>query len=157
MIQLRKYQPQDWKTIAKIHDRARLDELSASVGTAAFLSLAATADHEGLFEGEIWVACDHETVVGFVAFADDEVTWLYVSPKHYRQGIGRRLLRQAISHCGSVVHTSVLSGNEPALNLYQSEGFIIVETKTGKLNGNESFSATGHILQLDKKQSSISI
>jgi hypothetical protein len=32
-----------------------------------------------------------------------------------------------------------------------SEGFEIIETKTGKLNGNESFSATGHILGLNKE------
>ncbi|MEO1802985.1 MAG: GNAT family N-acetyltransferase, partial [Cyanobacteria bacterium J06629_2] len=71
----------------------------------------------------------------------------------YRQGIGRRLLRQAIASCGSIVYTSVLSGNDAALNLYQSEGFKIIATKTGKLSGNESFSATGHILQLDRQQS----
>ncbi|MGL5059880.1 MAG: GNAT family N-acetyltransferase [Microcoleus sp.] len=150
MIQLRKYQSADWDAIAAIHDRARLDELRDSVGVAAFLSLEATAENEDLFAGEVWVACDGETVVGFVAFADDEVTWLYVSPDRYREGIGKKLLRQAIAQCGETVCTSVLSGNDAALNLYLSEGFKIVETKTGKLNGNESFPATGHILQLDK-------
>jgi GNAT superfamily N-acetyltransferase len=153
MLQLRKYKPENWDTIAAIHDRARLDELKASVGVEAFLSLAETAENEGLFEGEVWVACEGENVVGFVAFAEDEVTWLYVSPDRYRGGIGRTLLRQAIDRCGKVVHTSVLSGNDVALNLYLSEGFEIVETKTGKLNGNEQFPATGHILRLDKKES----
>jgi ribosomal protein S18 acetylase RimI-like enzyme len=150
MIDIRKYNSDDWDAIAAIHDRSRLDELRYSVGVEAFLSLAATAENEGLFEGEVWVACDRETVVGFIAFADDEVTWLYVSPDHYRQGIGQKLLRQAISQCGQSVSTSVLSGNDAALNLYLSEGFKIIETKTGKLNGNESFPATGHILRLDK-------
>jgi ribosomal protein S18 acetylase RimI-like enzyme len=151
MIQLRNYNSPDWDAISIIHDRARLDELRASVGLEAFLSLAATAENEGLFEGEVWVACDGETVVGFIAFADDEVTWLYVSPDYYRQGIGKRLLRQAINRCGKIVSTSVLSGNDAALQLYLSEGFKIIETKTGKLNGNESFPATGHILELDKR------
>jgi ribosomal protein S18 acetylase RimI-like enzyme len=151
MIQLRNYNLEDWDAIADIHDQARLDELRASVGVEAFLSLAATAENEGLFEGEVWVACDGETVVGFIAFADDEVTWLYVSPDYYRQGIGKKLLRQAIDRCGKTVTTSVLSGNDAALHLYLSEGFKIMETKTGKLNGNESFSATGHILELDKQ------
>lgn len=123
----------------------------SSVGVDAFLSLAATAENEGLFEGEVWVACDDKTVVGFIAFVDDEVTWLYVSPDHYRQGIGKSLLRHAIARCGDTVSTSVLSGNIAALNLYLSEGFRIIETKTGKLNGNESFPATGHILELDKR------
>jgi ribosomal protein S18 acetylase RimI-like enzyme len=151
MIQLRKYNSEDWDAIADIHDRARLDELKASVGVRAFLSLAATFENEELFAGEVWVACDDETVVGFVAFADNDVTWLYVSPDCYRQGIGRILLRHAIARCGETVSTSVLSGNDAALQLYLSEGFKIIETKTGKLNGNESFPATGHILELDKQ------
>jgi ribosomal protein S18 acetylase RimI-like enzyme len=151
MIQLRKYNPEDWDAIADIHDRARLDELRASVGVEAFLSLAATFENEGLFEGEVWVACDNETVVGFIAFADDEVSWLYVSPDYYRQGIGKKLLRHAIDRCGKTVSTSVLSGNDAALHLYLSEGFKFMETKTGKLNGNESFPANGHILELDKQ------
>jgi ribosomal protein S18 acetylase RimI-like enzyme len=82
--------------------------------------------------------------------SNDDVTWLYVSPDCYRQGIGKRLLRQAIARCGKTVSTSVLSGNYAALHLYLSEGFKIIETKTGKLNGNESFPATRHILELDK-------
>ena len=157
MIQLRKYQPKDWNAIATIHDRARLDELNASVGVEAFLSLAETAEEEELFEGEVWVAQDNDLVVGFVAIDSKMtwITWLYVLPDRYRQGIGRKLLRQAIANCGSIVYTSVLSGNDAALNLYQSEGFKIVETKTGKLSGNESFSATGYILQRDRQQFSI--
>ena len=157
MIKLRKYQPKDWDAISTIHDRARIEELRVSVGVEAFLSLAATAEDEELFEGEVWVAEDNDLVVGFVAIDSEMtwITWLYVLPAHYRQGIGRKLLRHAISNCKSKVYVSVLSGNDAALNLYQSEGFKIVETKTGKLNGNESFSATGHVLQLDRQQSQI--
>jgi ribosomal protein S18 acetylase RimI-like enzyme len=151
MIQLREYRSEDWDAIAAIHDQVRLDKLSTSVGIEAFLSLAATFENEGLFEGEVWVACDDKTVVGFITFADDEVIWLYVSSDYYRQGIGKRLLRHAIDRCGKTVSTSVLNGNHAALHLYLSEGFKIMETKTGKLNGNESFPATGHILELYKK------
>ena len=155
MIQLRKYQPRDWDAIATIHDLARLDELSASVGVEAFLSLEQTAENEELFAGDVWVAEDKNLVVGFVAIDNEMtwITWLYVLPDRYRQGIGRRLLRQAIANCKDIVYVSVLSGNDAALNLYQSQGFKIVETKTGKLSGNENFSATGHILQLDRQQS----
>jgi hypothetical protein len=49
MIQLRKYGSADWDAIADIHDRAKLDELRASVGIEAFLSLSATFENEGLF------------------------------------------------------------------------------------------------------------
>ncbi|HLO50363.1 MAG TPA: hypothetical protein VK211_18245 [Kamptonema sp.] len=63
----------------------------------------------------------------------------------------RQCIIKAIDRCGKIVSTSVLSGNDAALHLYLSEGFKIIETKTGKLNGNESFPATGHILELDKQ------
>jgi GNAT superfamily N-acetyltransferase len=149
-LQIRLYSPDDWNAIAAVHDRSRLDELRISVGVGAFISLTDTADSENLFDGEVWVGCFGETLVGFVAIAEDEVNWLYVDPKYYRLGIGRALLRHAISRCGGTVHTTVLRGNERALHLYLSEGFRIIKTMSGRLNGNEQFPATGHILQLDK-------
>jgi GNAT superfamily N-acetyltransferase len=149
-LQIRLYRPDDWNAIAVVHDRSRLDELRVSVGVGAFLPLTDTADSENLFDGEVWVGCFREAVVGFVAFAEDEVNWLYVDPKYYRLGVGRALLRHAIARCGKTVHTTVLSGNERALYLYLGEGFRIIKTMSGRLNGNEQFPATGHILQLDK-------
>jgi GNAT superfamily N-acetyltransferase len=150
-LQIRLYNPDDWNAIAAVHDRSRLDELRVTVGVEAFLSLADTADSENLFDGEVWVGCFGETIVGFVASTtEDEVTWLYVDPGYYRRGVGRALLRHAISRCGKRVHTTALEGNERALQLYLSEGFRIIKTMSGRLNGHEQFPATGHILQLDQ-------
>ncbi|SCL18741.1 Ribosomal protein S18 acetylase RimI [Micromonospora inyonensis] len=144
---IRPYRPDDWTAIARIHDAARLDELRPTVGVAAFLSLADTAEGEGLFDGDVWVAEQSGEVVGFVAFADDEVTWLYVDPARYRQGHGRALLRHALAAAGErPVETTVLVGNDGALALYLAEGFRIEATKTGRLAGNEAFAATGHIM-----------
>ena len=96
-IDLRPYAPSDWVAINAIHDAARLDELRASVGVEAFLSLAQTAESEGLFDGEVWVAERDGRVVGFVAFTRDELTWLYTDPAHYRRGVGRTLLLHALT------------------------------------------------------------
>jgi ribosomal protein S18 acetylase RimI-like enzyme len=145
---IRAYTPADWDAICDLHDRARIDELRGSVDLAAFLPLAVAAGPEGLFDGQVWVACVGERVVGFVAAAEDEITWLYVDPDVYRQGIGRALLRHALAHCGPVVGVEVLSGNTSAFQLYRSEGFEVVKTRTGKLAGNEQFEATGHFMQL---------
>jgi ribosomal protein S18 acetylase RimI-like enzyme len=41
----------------------------------------------------------------------------------------------------------VLVGNESALALYLSEGFKILRRSDGKLAGNESFAASGYVLQ----------
>ena len=148
-VTIRPYAATDWDEISRIHDLARLDELRCSVGVEAFLTLAQTAEGEGLFDGHLRVAEVDGAVAGFVAFDDDEVTWLYVDPRRYRQGVGRALLRHAIDAAGSRVEVTVLDGNTAALTLYASEGFTLTETRTGPLVGNEAFTATGHILHRD--------
>jgi GNAT superfamily N-acetyltransferase len=144
---IRPYEERDWTAIARIHDAARLDELRDSAGVAAFLTLEQTAEGEGLFDGLLWVAETDATVTGFVALDGDEVTWLYVDPAHYRRGIGRALLRHAVAHAGDRAEVTVLDGNPNALALYRSEGFAVLETRTGPLVGNESFTVTGHIME----------
>ncbi|GGQ55834.1 GNAT family N-acetyltransferase [Couchioplanes azureus] len=144
---IRPYRDDDWPQIARIHDAARLDELRDSAGVAAFLTLAQTAEGEGLFDGRVWVAEDGGTVAGFVAHDDAEITWLYVDPARYRRGIGRALLRHAMAACDAErIEVTVLAGNAAGLALYRAEGFEITETRTGPMVGNESFTATGHIM-----------
>lgn len=150
-FEVRAYEPKDWTAIARAHDAARLQELAPTVGVAAFLDLAATADGEGLFDDQLWVAADPDGhVVGFVAYAEAEVTWLYVDPDAQGRGAGRALLRHALAYADALgvaaVEVTVLDGG-PARRLYESEGFGLLETKTGALVGNESFTATGHILR----------
>ena len=150
-MKIRSYQPHDWLRLCEIHDAARRDELRLSAGEDAFLSLEQTAENEGLFKARLDVAEVNDQVGGFVAFSHDELTWLYVSPHKYRQGIGRALLRHAIANAGETLRTEVLEGNEPALRLYLSEGFEIVERISGRLEGNEQFTASGYVLQHTKK------
>jgi GNAT superfamily N-acetyltransferase len=149
-IEIRDYRPEDWDAVARAHDAARLQELEASVGREAFLSLAETAEGEGLFDDQVWVATLDGAVVGFAAYADAEVTWLYVHPDRQGLGVGRALLRRALDHARAHgvdrVETTVLDGNR-ARGLSESEGFTLVETRTGALVGNEAFTATGHILE----------
>jgi ribosomal protein S18 acetylase RimI-like enzyme len=146
-VHLRPYIDSDWSSLQSIHDRARLDELRNSVGVEAFLSLEETAASEGLLDGELWVAESNMRVVGFVAFTFDELTWLYVDPDFYRNGIGRLLLTHALSRVADEVTTEVLVGNEAALSLYLAVGFAIERTVAGKLTGNERYPATGHVLR----------
>ena len=146
-MNLRPYLPSDWERLCVIHDAARLHELHASGLADAFLSLEQTAEHEGLFEGQVIVAEVQGRVRGFAAYAEGELTWLYVDPETYRQGIGRRLLRYAIQGSGGSMSTEVLVGNESALALYLSEGFEVERRVDGKLAGNESFAASGYVLR----------
>jgi ribosomal protein S18 acetylase RimI-like enzyme len=146
-MNLRPYLPSDWKRLCVIHDAARLHELQASGLADAFLNLEQTAENEGLFEGQVIVAEVQGRVRGFAAYKEGELTWLYVDPEMYRQGIGRQLLRHAIQASGDAMSTEVLVGNESALALYLSEGFEIQRRVDGKLAGNESFPASGYVLR----------
>ena len=96
-VEVRAYRPDDWDAVARVHDAARLQELAPTVGVEAFLTLAQTAESEGLFDGELRVATVGPEVVGFVAYAGGEVTWLYVHPDHQRRGAGRVAIGEAVA------------------------------------------------------------
>jgi ribosomal protein S18 acetylase RimI-like enzyme len=144
---IRPYTHTDWSRLCAIHDAARLDELRLSAGEAAFLTLEETAVNEGLFAARLDVAEIDDVVVGFVAYSADELTWLYVDPMRYRQGIGRALLGHALTAAGPTMRLEILEGNEAALRLYLDEGFQIAQRVEGRLEGNEKFAAVGYVLE----------
>ena len=146
-MRIRPYRSRDWLRLCEIHDQARVDELRYANLSEAFLSLEQTAEGEGLFDGKVAVAEISGQVEGFVAFTDTELTWLYVDPASYRQGIGRALLRLAIKSADGVLSTEVLVGNDAALRLYLAEGFVVERRADGKLAGNERFDASGYLLK----------
>ncbi len=138
--------------MCEIHDAARLDELSSTTGSEAFKTLEQAYEEDGLFDASLMVAVVNSEVTGFIAYTPDEVTWLYVSPDQYRNGIGRALLQHALANTADTVNLEVLEGNSAALALYESVGFQIKERVEGKLSGNEAFPATGLIMERNKKQ-----
>lgn len=110
------------------------------------MNLEQTAENEELFEGLVLVVEDKVDRLGFIAISDNEITWLYVSPAHQRQGVARLLVRAALESATGPVSLDVLIGNDAALNLYLSEGFEVVKQVNGKLAGNEGFAASGLVL-----------
>jgi len=145
-MRIRQYTTDDWNRLCEIHDAARKFELSAAGLLDAFLTLEETAEEEGLFDSQLIVAEVNNKVQGFAAFTEGELTWLYVDPRMYRKGIGRFLLQHVIAACGGKLQTEVLVGNEAALALYLTEGFVVQQRTDGKLAGNESFAASGYLL-----------
>ena len=149
---IRPYQAADWRQLCSVHDAARVFELAASGLSEAFLTLEQTGEAEGLFDATLLVAEVDGEVAGFAGFTDEEITWMYVDPARYRQGIGRALLDAVLRESGRPLSLDVLAGNSAALALYQSAGFKIVETISGKLAGNEQFAATAHVLYNSNSQ-----
>ncbi|MEM9092195.1 MAG: N-acetyltransferase [Cyanobacteria bacterium P01_F01_bin.53] len=147
MINIRPYTSTDWPRLCEIHDASRLDELGLTVGTDAFLTLVQTADDEGLFDAKLFVAEVDNVVQGFVAYSDEELTWLYVDPQFYRRGVGRALVQHAVENSAPTMTIELLEGNTPALELYLSTGFKIIKRVEGQLVGNEDFAAVGLVLR----------
>ena len=70
-VTIRPYQAADWARLCEIHDAARLDELGQTVGKDAFLTLEQTAENEGLFDNQLFVADVDQKIRGFVAYSED--------------------------------------------------------------------------------------
>lgn len=141
-MEIRRYCQEDWPALQKIHDPARMQELTLAGLEEAFLPLSLAAEREGLFDYQVFVARDGETV-GFVAFTEEELAWLYVRPDRQHRGIGRRLALFALERMESQEQTvEVLQGNEPARRLYRSLGFTDEQLLHGRMPGNERFAVS---------------
>lgn len=128
MIEIRSIKNKDWPGVIRVHDAARPDELKGSCDPRAFVPLAEDPEFEELKSSRVWVAEEKDQVVGFTAVDGTYLGWLYVDPDCYGRGIGRALLRRALEEQkGEEAWTIVLAGNTPALNLYRSEGFQVVD------------------------------
>lgn len=120
---VRAFQAEDWPAICEIHDLARPDELRGSCDPRAFVPIAEDPEIEDLRACVKHVAEVGEQIVGFVGIDGDYVAWLYVHPAYHGRGVGRRLLRAGLNLVKGRAWTIVLSGNVPAIRLYESEGF----------------------------------
>ena len=136
-IIIRPYRDADWPRLCAIHDAARQTEL-------------ALAQREGLFSYTLRVAELDGQAAGFAAFTHDELAWLYVDPALARRGVGRALVEHALTEMGRPVSIEVLSGNAPALALYEGCGFHRRKNLSGRMPGNEAFPVTVHVLELDR-------
>lgn len=150
-MNIRIYEKNDWERIAFIHDEARKIELEANDLMEAYLTLEETYKNEDLFSYDLLVAEDDKgTVLGFIAFNEDEIAWLYVDPNFHRKGIASTLLDVAIEKCKKTIYIEVLYKNKGAISFYQSKGFKIKEKVSGKMPGNEKFHVTCYVLEYNK-------
>lgn len=123
MIIYRDFKDEDWHAICRIHDRARPYELKGSCDPRAFIPIEQDPEVEDLKRSQKFVACDGDAIVGFSSIDGTCVSFLYVDPDYYRQGIGRKLLQIAVDAIGPGAWTIVLHNNKHAIGLYESEGF----------------------------------
>ena len=133
-LSIREYVHQiDWDNICKIHDSARLIELDGSVSKKAFIPLINCYKEEELFNSTIFIGEINNETIGFVAFDKHEITWLYVDPKFFGKGYGRRLLDFVLNKALRPTKVTVLNNNLRAISLYKSYGFKIISKNKGKI------------------------
>ncbi len=149
-IKLRKYKTSDWEAISKIHDKARLDELRGSVDVNAFIPLKKAAFAEGLFGGDIIIAECESEVAGFIGYNKKTIDWLYVSPSHYRKGIGKMLIEYVLEKSDGEIRIAVLKNNNASLNLYKKMGFKEERTFKGPMIGAEQYEAEGIAMKWER-------
>ncbi len=149
VLSIREYVHQlDWDNICKIHDSARLIELEGSVTKKAFVPLINCYKDEEFFKSTIFIGEVENKTIGFVAFDKHEITWLYVDPKFFGNGYGRRLLDFVIDKALKPIKVTVLNNNLRAISLYKSCGFKVMSESKGKIPLTD-FEATGLKMEKD--------
>ena len=141
MFLIREYRDPDWPHICRIHDAARRDELRGSCDPRGWRPMTEVADAEHFWDSKTWLACEgapEGPILGFVSVELENayISWLYVDPAHYRRGIGRLLLRHALTAAGPHAWTHTLGGNTAALALYQREGFEVAKALISDCEGH---------------------
>ena len=158
MIEIRPYMQQDWPALMQIHDHARPIELHLAGLDDAFIPLSEAAFTKGLFDYTIDVAVLEKRPVGFVAYSQTELAWLYVHPGFLRMGIGRSLVSHVLKrNANESVHIEVLYGNEPAKKLYEQMGFVVYDNAQGVMPGNESFPVKVYCMKINRPAKTVAL
>lgn len=150
---------EDARAIAAIHVRSWQVAYQGIV-PSAFLGSLSVEDRENVWRhnleresSETWVAEEDGQVLGWISAARSrdpdvppttgEVWAIYVDPPHWRQGVGRRLWREAERHVDTSgfaeITLWVLKENAQAIAFYESIGLAIEPSseKTITLGGAE--------------------
>ncbi|ACV75089.1 MAG: acetyltransferase [Zymomonas mobilis] len=73
----------------------------------------------------LWLAVDDsDNAIGFMLCSHNHLEALFIDPHFMGQGIGRRLVQQAISFCNDILSVDVNEENSQALGFYRHLGFI---------------------------------
>lgn len=82
---------------------------------------------------DVWVARIDGVITGFMALRGHWIDHLYLAPDIWRQGLGRRLLQEAMA-TRPELELWTFQRNDRARRFYESFGFIAVEFTDGSAN-----------------------
>ena len=125
---IRLYQPADEPAVVGVWHRSSQAVYTFLPNWQAFtLEVAQRVFHDVIAPRcEIWVGCDDQQIVAFLAMKNSYIDRLYVDPPAQRQGWGSRLLAHAklLHPTGLELHTH--QENHGARALYEHHGFVAV-------------------------------
>ncbi|QIQ21217.1 GNAT family N-acetyltransferase [Zophobihabitans entericus] len=85
---------------------------------------------------DLYLALESNQILGFAAVTNNKVLEaLFIHPIHWRQGIGKQLIDH-ISQIYPVLTLAVYQRNQQAVNFYQQQGFILINSKPCKHTGH---------------------
>ena len=85
---IRKYKNTDYVQLCKVHDEARMQELIVGNVVDLYAPLEVAIYKGELFSETIYVAEVNNRIVGFVAFKENELGYIYVLKDFQGKGIG---------------------------------------------------------------------
>ena len=124
----------DFETVARIHRDAR------QAAMPWLPDIHSPEEDRWFFENIVFkqdrllVAQNGGRILGFMAYKDDWLNHLYVSPTHWKKGVGTRLLQAAQAQSKSLQLWS-FQRNTDARRFYEAHGFEECELTDGR--GNE--------------------
>ena len=80
------------------------------------------------------VSCEGAEILGFASYADGWLNHLYVTPMHWRRGVGTKLLATVLA-ANSALQLWTFQQNHNARQFYLAHGFVECERTDGQ--GNE--------------------
>jgi putative acetyltransferase len=125
----------DVPAVHAIYNESKLDELRFEDNDFTLLPLHLDVKRrEALWESDIYVYDDGK-VLGYGALYQNEIRALFVSSEARGKGIGKALMVNLLSKASMPVFLWVAASNKPAIKLYESFHFKIVETFLADYNG----------------------
>ena len=138
MENIRNYKDSDWNQVCEIYDLSKPDEMGDLVNSNLIAPLARDDRMLCYFkESKIWVDENKNQIRGFIGLKGDVISWLFVHPKHRRQGIAKKLLTKLIEECNHTLKLNVTKNNLAALSLYLNFGFDVYEEFEGEMYGQK--------------------
>jgi ribosomal protein S18 acetylase RimI-like enzyme len=127
---IRDYEISDWKEVCRVFNAAKPLELATAQVESSFVPLEKDEPRLAAFSrSTVIVWHDRAQVVGFAGYEGAYIGWLFVDPPFFRRGIARALLRAISARIGGKAWLWCMKSNAPALALYYSEGFEIVDQR----------------------------